>query len=81
MALMLDSNFDSGAIDVVATDSAVAEVRIRPIEGRRHSLRIRAVVSLPYRRHRIRGRTRGFHQRRRHHVSGGLEGLPRGSQQ
>ena len=30
MALMLDSNFDGGAIDVVATDSAVAEVRIRP---------------------------------------------------
>ena len=29
MALTLDSNFDSGAIDVVAINSAAAEVRIR----------------------------------------------------
>ena len=30
MALTVGSNFDSGAIEIVATDSATAEVRIRP---------------------------------------------------
>ena len=79
MPIAISSTFDSGAIEVVATDGNSPSCGSATICGPTARRGIPAVVSFP--RQRTSGPVRAASdQRRRNHLSGGLAGLSRGGQ-